>query len=54
MQEHPQVFCECLLFIFCVRATFGLDACCLIPQYVQAVIPLIECCFQGDGSNGQG
>ena len=32
MQEHPWVFCEGLLFIFGVRAAFGLDACCFFPQ----------------------
>ena len=28
-------------FFFCMRAAFGLDACCLFPQCVQTVIPLI-------------
>ena len=43
MQECPWVFCEDLLFIFGIRAAFGLDACCLFPQSVQNVIPLIGC-----------
>ena len=57
MRECPWVFFEgLLLFIFGMRAAFDLDACCLFPQCVQAVIHLIGCfaCFQGDGSNGQG
>ena len=56
MREHPWVFCEELLLLFGVRASFGVDACCLFPQHVQAVIPLTGCCvcFQGDGGNGQG
>ena len=56
MQDHLWVFCEGLLFIFGVRADLGLGACCLFPQCVQAIIPLIGCCvcFQGDGDNGKG
>ena len=41
MRESSWVFCEGLLFVFGMRAAFGLDACCLFPQCVQAVIPLI-------------
>ena len=43
-----------------MRTAFGLDACCLFPQCVQAVIPLIvgvelyTCVgFQEGGCNGQ-
>ena len=56
MQKHPWVFCEGLLFIFGLRAAFGLDALCLFPQCVKSVISLIVycTCFQGDGGNGQG
>ena len=53
MPECPWIFCEGLLFIFGVRAALGLDACCLFPQCVQAILPLTGC-FQGDGSSGQG
>ena len=44
MQEHPWVACVDLLFFFFffdVRASFGLYACCLFLQCVQAIIPLI-------------
>ena len=44
MGECLWVFCEGLLFVFGLRVPFGLDACCLFPQCVEAVIPLIACC----------
>ena len=30
-----------VVIIISVRAAFGLDACCLLPQCVQAVIPVL-------------
>ena len=38
MQEHPWVVCEGFV-LFCFA--FDLDACCLFPQCVQAVISLV-------------
>ena len=40
MQECSLVICEGLLF-FGMKAAFVLDDCCLFPQCVQAVLPLI-------------
>ena len=42
--------------LFLASGLLFLDACCLFPQCVQAVNPLIGCCmcFQGDEGNGQG
>ena len=59
------LFCFVLFFVFCVffgmRAAFVLDANCLFPQCVQALIPLIAGVllyglqvFQGNGNNGWG
>ena len=54
-KSAPGWFCEGLLFVCGMRAVFGLDACCLFPQCVQAVISLIGCCacFQGVGAMGR-
>ena len=40
-RERPWVACVGLIF-FGVRTVTGLGACCLFPQHVLAVIPLIE------------
>ena len=46
MQEHPWVASEGFLFFFFFffflsAGCFGLDACCLFPPCVQAIIPLL-------------
>ena len=55
MHQYSWVACEGLLLLllfFAVRAAFGLDACYLFPQFVQAIIPLTED-VKGGWSNGQ-
>ena len=59
MQEHLYIFCEGLLFFFFfgMKIPFGLDACCLFPQSVQAVILMLVYglhMLPEDGGNGQG
>ena len=43
MREHSWVASEGLLFFFFfgMRAAFGLDACCLFPHCMHALIPLV-------------
>ena len=40
-QQCPCVTCVDSIFVFDLRAVFGLDACCLFPQPMLAVVPLI-------------
>lgn len=40
MRKHPWVACVGLLFFFGMNSAFGLDACFLFPQCVQAISPL--------------
>lgn len=41
MESFLGTLCRLLFFFFVMRATFGLDACFLFLQCVQAIIPLI-------------
>lgn len=40
MRKHPWVACVGLLVFFGMNSAFGLDACFLFPQCVQAISPL--------------